>query len=178
MKEIWKDIKGYEGLYQVSNLGRVKSLARRVNSMSDKGRFVRERILKQVVTEAGYARVCLCKENIEKTVSVHRLVAIMFLKNPENKPEVNHKDGVKLNNYIDNLEWCTNSENGKHAYRIGLKKPSRGVLSGSNKLSEQNVIDIRTTLSHISTRKLADKFGVHFMTISDIRLRKIWKHLP
>lgn len=104
-EEIWKDIAGYEGLYQVSNLGRVKSLKRL---------HTKERIISQEVNHRGYARVNLWKENKQKKFSVHRLVAEAFIENPEGKPQVNHIDEDKLNNTAKNLEWCTQVENHRH----------------------------------------------------------------
>ena len=111
MKEAWVDIKDYEGLYQISNLGRVKSLKRNT---------AHERILIPRVGRDGYLYVGLCKNGITKTKKIHRLVAENFIENPENKKEVNHIDGNKLNNYIFNLEWCNRSYNLKHAYKLGL----------------------------------------------------------
>lgn len=118
MEEIWKDIQGYEGLYQVSNLGRVKSLAR----LDTRGQRVSEKILKLGKHRAGYFRVNLYKNGKMKQYLVHRLVALAFIPNPENKEQVNHIDGNKQNNVIENLEWCTHSENIQHAYRTGLAK--------------------------------------------------------
>lgn len=106
MKEIWKDIAGYEGLYQVSNFGRVKSL-----------NYNKTGISKCLVPKKNnsYNMVCLCKGGVHKYVSIHRLVANAFIPNPENKLEVNHIDGNKSNNLISNLEWVTSSENTRHA---------------------------------------------------------------
>lgn len=114
MIEIFKDIKGYEGQYQISNFGRVKSLERydRLN------RFIKEKFLVPRKHNNGYLRVCL-SHSVDKYI--HRLVAEAFIPNPENKLEVNHIDGNKLNNNISNLEWCTRSENNKHAFKIGLR---------------------------------------------------------
>ena len=109
--EIWKDIKGYEGLYQVSNLGRVKSL---------NGYHRKEIILKLRNNLYGYLTIGLSKNNISKRYKVHRLVAETFIPNPNNYEQVNHKDGNKLNNCIDNLEWCNRSYNMKHAYDNNL----------------------------------------------------------
>lgn len=110
MKEIWKDVPGYENLYRVSNLGKI------INS---KGR-----ILKQRIDHDGYLDIKLCKNGIEKRYKVHRLVAFAFINPNCNKPHINHIDCNKQNNSIDNLEWCTISENMKHAYREGLINPN------------------------------------------------------
>lgn len=108
MKELWKDIKGYEGCYQVSNLGRIKSLDRMTNNQYGEY-FMKGRILKNsIIKDKGYCRVSLNNGNGKISKRVHRLVAEAFIPNPENKLEVNHKDGNKLNNCVSNLEWCTN----------------------------------------------------------------------
>lgn len=104
MKEIWKDIKGYEGLYQVSNLGRVRSLPRN-------GTVKEIRLLKQHVKNSGYYIVILSKNNNQKCKTVHRLVAETFIENPKGYLVVNHKDENKKNNNVDNLEWCTQKYN-------------------------------------------------------------------
>lgn len=120
--ELFKDVKGYEELYQVSNLGRVKSLPKIV------GRRLRgETVLAQQRSRHGYYMVDLCTNGKRFNASVHRLVAEAFIPNPDNKPCVNHIDGDKANNCVDNLEWCTHSENQLHAYKNNLcprhKKP-------------------------------------------------------
>lgn len=96
--EVWKDIEGYEGYYQVSNLSRVKGLLRKVNSRSGGSRIVHEMILSQWISSKGYFAVTLKSHGLKKSIAVHRLVAKEFIPNPDNKPEVNHKDGNKLNN--------------------------------------------------------------------------------
>lgn len=124
MGEIYRDIQGYEGHYQISNLGNIKSLKRLIKRCnSNKSYFIKERILKQSISN-GYYAITLNKNNKQKRFCIHRLVALAFLENPKNKEEVNHKDGNKLNNCVDNLEWCTKSENTLHAYKIGLMIPN------------------------------------------------------
>ena len=116
--EVWKDVKGYEGLYQVSNMGRVKSLERTVARRNGSKRTVRERILKPEIIHNGYLRVKLCDSSGKmKKFFVHRLVGEAFHENPENKPCVNHIDEDKTNNTASNLEWCTVKENLNHGTR-------------------------------------------------------------
>lgn len=118
-KEEFKSIKGYEGTYEISNYGRVKSL-----------KFNREKILKPVLIN-GYPTVMLCKNGIAIRFDIHRLVAEMFLNKSEEKNEVNHIDGNPQNNKVTNLEWCTHLENVRHAFKTGLIK--RKPLTASQK---------------------------------------------
>lgn len=115
MKEIWKDIQGYEGYYQVSNLGRVKSFPRRGTHIN------KIHILKPSKNRKGYYQVVLSKNSEYQSKKIHRLVAKAFLENPNNYQQVNHIDGNKENNRVDNLEWCTNEYNMKHAWKLGLR---------------------------------------------------------
>lgn len=128
MEEIWKDIKGYEGIYQISSKGRVKALKKRVCKII-KGKecysLYKEKILKiSNHNKNGYLKINLSNNNIQKTYQIHRLVAKEFIPNPKNEKQVNHKNGVKTDNRVENLEWVTVSRNHKHAYEIGLKKPT------------------------------------------------------
>lgn len=109
--EIWKDYKDYEGLYMVSNWGRAKSLDTYIKDRNGTVRFCKGRILKPVIVGRGYLKVNLYKNNKQKQYYVHRLVAEAFIPNPENLPEVNHKDENKLNNNAENLEWCDREYN-------------------------------------------------------------------
>lgn len=125
----WHNIKGYEGLYEVGSCGQVKSLARKARYLTKNGRedyrAVLVRILKQNVNTGGYRQVTLSKEGKLLTLMVHRLVAIAFLDNPLCLSEINHRDGNKNNNRIDNLEWATSNYNKEHAYKIGLRKSGK-----------------------------------------------------
>lgn len=121
MIEIWKDIKGYEGYYQVSNLGRVKSMERKVWN-----RFQwiikPEKILSPRYNDKGYICYALFKNNKRKDFKGHWLVLSNFIENSNNKPQINHKNGKKDDNRLCNLEWCNNSENQLHAIKNGLRK--------------------------------------------------------
>ena len=120
MQEIWKDIRGYEGIYQISNLGNVKSL--------NYNRTKKSKILKQCTDKRGYLKVGLSKHNKYGVFSVHRLVAKEFIPNPYNFPQVNHKDEDKQNNSVENLEWCNNQYNvnyGTRKERISEKRGRR-----------------------------------------------------
>lgn len=121
MKEIWKPIKGYEGIYEISNFGKVKSI-RYFNHVNNKI-YSREKMLKLSLNEKGYFRVGLYKSGKEIKFKVHRLVAENFIPNPNKYNEVNHIDGNKQNNCVDNLEWCTHSHNIKEAVKLGLIVP-------------------------------------------------------
>ena len=123
MEEIWKDIVGYEGLYQVSNLGRVKSCERMIVHFRGGLRKLKEKIRKAAKDTDGYLVLDLYRNGKGKFHKVHRLVAISFLETQDGKNEVNHINGQKEDNNINNLEWCNSSENQLHAFRNGLKKP-------------------------------------------------------
>lgn len=124
-KEVWKDIQGYEGYYQVSNHGRVMSMARTIVTTKGTKCEYQKRIKAPALDQKGYNRICLTKNSKPKTFKVHRLVADLFIGNPEQKPHVNHINGNKKDNHYSNLEWVTNRENVSHA-----------VLSSSNRSSK------------------------------------------
>lgn len=133
--EVWKDIAGYEGLYQVSDMGRVRSCKRLVSHPKGGKKVVNPRVLKPSNVH-GYPSVILCTNGTIKRFSVHRLVAIAFLDNPMNLPEVNHLDGNRANPEKTNLEWCSSAENKLHAkhslgvdYRTAAKRNKRVIRS-------------------------------------------------
>ena len=132
MEEIWKDIKGYEGKYQVSNLGRVKRLRHKVNS-NNGGRYTSEMYIKSTDNGNGYKIVGLSKNHKRKNYYVHRLVAEAFIENLNNYKEVNHKDNNKDNNQINNLEWCDRSYNMKHSYKNGFHIAPKSMLGKKGK---------------------------------------------
>lgn len=131
MVEIWRDIEGYENLYQVSNFGRVKSLG---NGKSHNYNLCKERILKNDIKH-GYQRVSLCKNGKCKHFFVHRLVAFAFIPNTNNYPIINHKDEIKTNNFVDNLEWCDCKYNSNYGT---LRERLSNIMKGK-KMSQEAI---------------------------------------
>lgn len=127
--EFWKDIPNYEGLYKINTLGEVRSMERKIIDKGGKRqRTIRGGVKKQTLLSNGYYAVGLWKNNKQKLEFVHRLIAMAFIPNPENLPEINHIDGNKTNNNIENLEWCTQFQNMKHAFETGLIPTKKKVL--------------------------------------------------
>lgn len=128
MKEIWKPIKGYKNVYEVSNLGRVRSVDRYLEQESWNGskysHTYKGKVLKQFKSKEGYMKVTLSYKYKLVPKTVHKLVAEAFLDNPNNYPVINHINGNKLDNSVNNLEWCTYEHNNKEAFRLGLNKPT------------------------------------------------------
>jgi len=170
-EEIWTNIKDYEGLYQISSYGRVKSLRRKRSDNI----WTKTRILKNRTDKYGYSHVTLVKNKIYKTCLVHRLVAKAFIPNLNNKPQVNHEDGIKNHNYDYNLKWCTISENNQHAYDMHLKESLKGEENGTSKLKDGDVLQIRK--SSLTQKELARIFGVTQTHISRIKRNVSWRHI-
>lgn len=135
MQEEWRDIKGYEGLYQVSNLGQVRSL----DKIDRWGRFRKSRIIRSRFNNSGYRVINLSKSGTQKTYLVHRLVAESFIPNPENKPEVNHIDEDKLNNAVSNLNWMTNKENCNYGTRNDRSSTNRNQKEIAKKVDYKKI---------------------------------------
>ena len=166
--EVWKDVVGYEGFYQVSNFGNVKSLG---NKFSRK-----ERLLKLSFQSKGYLTVVLQKDAKRKMVLVHRLVAEHFIFNIYNKPQVNHINGIKTNNRVENLEWVSHRENLDHAIHNDLTL--KGEKNKKSKLKDVDVIEIHSLLQKgTTTKELSETYNVSYSTIDGIRTNRYWKHL-
>lgn len=188
MTEIWKDIPGYEGLYQASNLGNIKSLKRKIirksaNSETFHKYPVKEKIFDFGVDKDGYSTLTLfdCHHKRYKW-RAHRLIAITFIQNKTDKPYVNHINGIKTDNRVENLEWCTAKENIQHAWKTGLCKSkigNRGETSPFAKLKNHQVLEIREKYKTglYSQRKLGAEYGVSKDRISDIVKRISWFHI-
>ena len=151
MEEQWKPIEGYEG-YQISNFGRVKSFKR----------YPQGKILKPIPDKLGYLRINLAGHGKREWL-LHRLVAQAFIPNPDNKPQINHLNGIKADNRVENLEWATNKENCCHAYDTGLHKV---------KITDEQLLYIRNNPENLNGRELAKKFNVTPSTICCVQLGK------
>lgn len=161
--EVWKDVIEWESLYQVSNYGNVKS--KRTN-----------KILKPYKTPSGYFTVSLCNNGYQKNVLVHRLVCLAFIGDMPILDCVNHKDGNKQNNRLENLEWSTYYENNIHAIETGLKD-IKGESHFNSKLNNEAVIFIRNNKLKLTQKDLALKFGVSQALIGMVQAYKIWRHI-
>lgn len=169
MKEIWKNVVGYEGLYQVSSEGRIKSMRT-------------TKVMKARVNKYGYKQLTLYKENQQgrTTKTLHRLVAIAFIPNIKNLATVNHKDLDKLNNNISNLEWATFAENTEHAKRLGAMQDLQwGSKNSSSKLTEEDVFRMREMWKSgkYLKKEIAKQFNVSPSNVTQILKGKRWCHI-
>lgn len=159
MAGVWRFITGYDGRYQISIHGQVWSATKRD-------------FMKPMVTDKGYLTVELRKGGHRSKARIHRLVAEAFIPNPDNLPEVNHKDGDKTNNHVSNLEWCTHSDNLKHAYQTGLEKVVSGEKHHWSKLTQDQAEYIRKVYKKrdpvFGGKPLAQKYGVSIWTIMNV----------
>lgn len=162
--EVWRDVVGYEGCYKVSNLGRVKRLSKK--SRKSKNRILSEKMLAQSISQTGaYCKTLLTNDKKRSIFFVHRLVAFAFIEVDKNRKFVNHKNGDRNDNRVENLEWCTTSENGKHSFReLGRIHP-KGMLGKSGILNKRNLsvnqltLDGRFIKKWFSIKEAADKTG-------------------
>jgi hypothetical protein len=163
--EVFKKIKGYEGRYEISNQGRIKSITRNV-------------IIKPQLDRGGYLRVCLFKDGKKTTKKVHRLVSEVFIGDIEGMT-VNHKDFNKQNNRVSNLELITMEENYRHAYSMGRMKGHIGESSHRAKITEKQAKEVIRLLREKNTHKeIADNLDISIYIVKTISCGKRWKHLP
>ena len=171
-QEIWKDIKGFEGIYQISSLGRVRSLDRWVNSKNESNKLVKGRILTPVYDKDGYTMVTLSSHGEHLKCKVHRLVCSAFIPNPENKPQVDHINAIKNDNRVENLRWCTSKENSNNP--ITLEKLPRywkdafGNENPNSKTIIQFSLDGELVRKWDCIRDASNHTGANYTSISQV----------
>lgn len=183
--EVWKDVIGYEGLYQVSNFGNIKSLDRIVNKPNGVSYLRKGKICTQSKSNLGYMTVGFTVNNKKVNKYVHRLVAEAFITNMNNYPQVNHIDCDKTNNRMYNLEWCTNSQNHTHASKNGLNKLHlhrvvySGEENGRSLLTKEQVLEIKQKYIpyKYSAKKLSKEYNVSESCITHILNNTSWKEI-
>lgn len=176
--EQWKKIEEFNYEYEISSYGRIRSVEN-VIVRGNGWKYTRKSKILKPSAGGGYLRGAVCVNKKMIQYKIHRLVALAFIPNNENKKEVNHIDGNKLNNHVENLEWCTRQENIEHCILNKLQKPFKGEEIGNSKLLEFQVIEIRNKFKpHVYSRaKLAKEYNVSEATIKDILYKRTWIHL-
>jgi len=171
--ETWTPIRGYEKLYEITPNGQIRSW-----SFGPTRRRAKPRLLKWRINQNGYATVALANgpQNNVKNTTVHRLVALTFIPNPDNLPQINHKDFNKLNNSVENLHWCTHAQNLTHSWNAGNHKSPRGANAFHAKLKQHDIDAIKQLLSqNVSAYRIAKDFGLSTTHVYRIRDGKHWK---
>jgi hypothetical protein len=178
-REVWIPVAGYERHYEVSSLGRVRSLPRLIRTSRGHGVVLyKGRMLSPYQEPGRYAVVQLSACGRARTKYVHLLVAAAFVPNPNGKPTVNHRNGIKGDNRADNLEWATQSENNQHAHDTGLARSPRGELHRSAKVTAADIPVIRARIAAgESYRTIAADYGVRYQSIQAIRSGRSWSHI-
>lgn len=174
-EEIWSEVKGYEGLYEISSYGNIRSIDRRFKDSIGRNRLIKSTLLKTRKNKNGYIDIVLLKEGRQSSFLIHRLVALNFIINNDNKEQINHKDGNKQNNNICNLEWCTRKENIKHSFDNNLQNVNMGENHANTSLKNEDVVFIFK--SDLKRKELSKMFNVSYQSICDIKRGRTWFHI-
>ena len=177
--EVWRDVVGYEGYYMVSDLGDIKSVSRKFKQSNGHPFTKQGMVLSPISRPTGYQYVNLSKMGDRRANSIHRVVASAFIPNPEGKPHVNHINGIKSDNSLSNLEWCTPKENTRHAYDNGLMSGRKGGSHHGAKLNANQVAEIRRIYKGggFTQKEIAAQYNVTSTAISRIVNGVLWGHI-
>lgn len=178
MKEIWKPVKNYEGFYEVSNFGKVRSLDRVFPTKKGVVKCTKGKVMNLTLKDNGYKTVMLSVGGESKRFHVHRLVSEAFIYNSSRKPIVNHKNGIKADNNVKNLEWVTHRENVEHALKNNLTPV--GMQCKYSKLTDEKILAIKRLYRlnpNFSKIKIAKKLKISDSTVHKIIRNKRWKHI-
>lgn len=183
LDETWCDVPGYEGYYQVSSRGRVRSCYREITDRLGRSRIQPGRILVPEIHTTGYLRVGLSRDSYSRGYRVHKLVMLAFVGDRPEGCQVNHKNAAKTDNSLDNLEYCTPKSNAQHAHALGLcsssnRNRAKGSQQGHSKLAEADIPTIRDRLANGDTQQaIARDYSISQVSISRIKSGKTWKHI-
>lgn len=177
-KEIWVPVKGYEGRYEVSSLGSIRSLDMMMKNGHGTYSRKKGRTLKTFKNRKGYLQVKLCKDGLNESTVVHRVVAMSFIENKNGYDQVNHLNGIKDDNRVENLEWCSNRQNIIHAYKNGLINTNKGENHHMSKLTNSNVVAIKKRIKKgEAMHRIASDYNVSTTAIMYIKSGVNWSHI-
>lgn len=174
--EQWFPISFIDEPYEISDLLRIKKLPR-ITRNKQSSFMTKERIISPWIAKTNYYSIKIKTNGKNKSFLLHRIIALCFIPNKENKPYINHINGIKTDNRIENLEWCTASENVKHALKNGLLISFKGENHSCSKLTEKQVLEIRKLKGTMTQNKIGELFGVKYQIIGSILRNENWKHI-